>query len=446
MPNIDEQKQNGQSSPEPAAQVHSLGLRTNQLSVFHNPARFRVVVAGRRFGKTQLSLLEMIRAARGRNRRVWYVAPSFDQAKRILWQRLKAVTKPFWTERPTSTDLTVHLRDNSTITLRGSDNPDSLRGNGLDFVVLDEFASMHPDAWHKALRPALTDRNGRALFLGTPQGSNHFYDLYKKAQSDLDWASFQFTTIQGGNVPAEELVAAASDLDADSYRQEFEAAFVGAGQNRVYYAFDPALNVQSNEFDPHLSLIWAIDFNVNPMCMLLMQRSSTSVYVLDEIIVKPSANTDVACDAFHARTRALGVPHLHVELYGDASGNQRRTAGADTDWTLIRQFFSRYPRLYTPSYRLAKSNPAVRDRVNCVNSRLQSAIGEPHVFINPQCRELILDLEKVGWQLDASGRPTSEIDKTDKHRSHTSDALGYYISQAFPLRPLAGPNSSGRII
>jgi hypothetical protein len=305
---------------------------------------------------------------------------------------------------------------------------------------------MDPEAWTKVLRPALADRQGRALFLGTPQGTNHFYDLYTKAQSDKDWAAFQFTTSQGGNVAPDEIISAAADLDVDSYRQEFEAAFTSAGLNRVYYAFDRALHVQSNEFDPHLPLVWAIDFNVNPMCMLLIQRSSNSVYVLDEIIIKPAANTEMACQEFHARTRAFGTHHIHVAVYGDASGNQRRTSAADTDWTLIRQFFNRAPRLYTPAFHMAKSNPAVRDRVNCVNTRLQSASGDAHLFIDPRCRELILDLEKVTWALDSSGRVTSEVDKSERARTHASDALGYFVSQAFPLRPSIGPNASGRLM
>jgi hypothetical protein len=414
--------------------------------VYHNPARFRVVVAGRRFGKTQLALIEMLRAATRPKSRIWYVGPSYDQSKRILWDRLKAITRPHWVSRASETELTVRLDTGSTISLRGADRPDSIRGNGLDFVVLDEFASMQPEAWTKVLRPALTDRQGRALFLGTPQGSNHFYDLYKKAQSHADWAAFQFTTSQGGNVPPDELASAALDLDPESYRQEFEAAFTAAGLNRVYYAFDPARNVQSTEFDPHIPLVWSIDFNVNPMCMLLMQRSADSVYALDEIIIKPDANTEMACLAFHQRTRALNANHIHIEIYGDASGNQRRTSAATTDWTLIRQFFTQWPNLYSHSFHTSASNPAIRDRVNCVNSRLRNVAGDVRLFIDPRCRELILDLEQVIWALDSSGRPTSDVDKSDRARTHSSDALGYYVAQAFPLRRSVGPNASGRIM
>ena len=419
------------------------GLRTNQLAVYHSPARFRVVVAGRRFGKTQLSLLEMIRAAQKNNSKIWYIGPSYEQAKRILWDRLKAITRPFWNGRPMETELTVRLVNGSTISLRGADRPDSIRGNGLDFAVMDEFASMQPAVWHKVIRPALSDRLGRALFLGTPAGSNHFYDLYKKALTDPEWAAFQFTTSQGGNVRESEIASALADLDEESFRQEFEAVFTAAGSNRVYYAFSPELNVQPITFDSYLPLIWAIDFNVNPMSMLLMQRSGDSTYVFDEISVKPDANTERGCDAFLARTSKLNPNKMKVEIYGDASGHQQRTSAVATDWAIIKDFFSKYPNQYMYSVRTGHSNPSVRDRVNCVNSRLKSANDQVHLYIDPRCHELIKDLEQVTWALDANGRPSSEIDKSTKDRTHMSDALGYYIAQAFPMKGRIGPNSSG---
>jgi len=423
-----------------------VGLRPNQLSVYHHPARFRVVVAGRRFGKSQLALVEMLRAAATPNSRIWYVGPSYDQAKRILWDRLKAITRPHWAGKPSETELTVRMNTGSQISLRGTDRPDSIRGNGLDFAVMDEYASMHPSAWSKVLRPALSDRLGRALFLGTPQGSNHFYDLYKKALTDPDWGTFQYTTSQGGNVPPEELASAAIDLDPESFRQEFEAAFTSAAMNRVYYGFDPVSNVQAVQYDPYIPLVWSLDFNINPMCMLLMQRSDDTVYVLDEIIIKPDANTELACQAFHKRARALNPNRMQVEIYGDASGNQRRTSSVNTDWTIIKNFLGQFPTLYHPTFHLPKANPAVRDRINCVNTRLRNTAGDARLFVDPKCRELIKDLEQVSWALDANDRPSSNIDKSDGDRTHSSDALGYYVSEAFPMRGSVGPNASGRIV
>jgi hypothetical protein len=425
----------------------TLKLREKQMLVYNYPARFRVVVAGRRFGKTHLALAEMLRAAALKGRFVWYIGPSYPQAKRILWDRLKDYTRQHWSDRPSETDLSVHLDSGSTISIRGADRPDSLRGNSLDFVVLDEFASMRPETWSEVIRPALSDREGHALFLGTPQGCNHFFDLFEQSKTTPDWAGFQFTTAQGGNVRAEELVSAAAHADPQTFSQEFEAVFTGVGRNRVYYAFDRATHVQEVPFSPNLPIVWSLDFNVNPMCMLLMQRSGDGVYVFDEIVIQPDANTEAACQAFYERTKALpGNRPFEVEIYGDSSGYQRRTSGTATDWTLIREFFTRFYAFYRPSIRATASNPAVRDRVNCVNSRLHNALDEHHLYIDLRCRELIRDLEQVTWALDATGRPTGELDKSDRARTHCSDALGYYIAHIFPLRPLVGFQSSGRLL
>ena len=178
-----------------------LGLRTPQLEVFKSAARFRILVAGRRFGKTQLALTEMLVTAISKpNARVWYVAPTYQQAKDMAWARLKAMTTPYWATPPSETTLTVYLISNSTISLKGADRPDSLRGRGLDLIVLDEYASMRPDVWTKVLRPALSDRRGRALFIGTPKGRNHFYDLFMSAKGKAAWAVYQFATHQGGMI------------------------------------------------------------------------------------------------------------------------------------------------------------------------------------------------------------------------------------------------------
>ena len=424
----------------------SVGLRQQQMEVFNNPARFRVLVAGRRFGKTRLALTEMLHAAKKRGQFVWYIGPNYPQAKRIVWDRLKNLTRDFCLGS-SETELTIQLVGGSSISVRGADRPDSLRGNSLDFVVFDELASMRPETWSEVIRPALADREGRALFIGTPQGCNHFYDLYEHAKNAPDWAAFQFTTAQGGNVRPEEIQSAAAHLDADTYHQEFEAAFTGAGRHRVYYAFDRTIHLEPAGFIPTAPLVWSLDFNVNPMCMLLMQRSGDTVYVLDEIIIQPDANTDLACNAFHERVQKfVNNRSIDVEVYGDASGNQRRTAATNTDWTLIRNFFIRCRGAYRPAIRAASTNPAVRDRVNCVNSRLKNALDQIHLYVDPRCKELIRDLEQVSWALDSTGRPTSELDKSDRARTHCSDALGYYIAEAFPLRPTAGFKNTGRLL
>jgi hypothetical protein len=430
---------------------HIFDLTPCQAEVFSSKARFRILVAGRRFGKTYLAIAEMIRAARQPNRMIWYVGPNDHQSKRIVWDRLKALTRSHWLKRPRETRMRIDLTSGSTIIVNGAFNPDSLRGDGLDLIVLDEYASLKPETWSEVLRPALADRKGYALFSGTPNGRDHFFDLAEYAKTDPNWQVFQFTTAQGGLVDPAELQSAARELDPNSYRQEFGAEFVALERNRVYYTFNPADHLRPVTFEPRRPLIWSIDFNVNPMTMLLIQKIDEIVHVFDEIVL-PHANTETACRTFLDRIAPLHrqVPfHLtpmEINIYGDASGSHRRTSAVDTDWHIIRQLMNQWKGQYQPLLRIAHSNPAVRDRVNCVNSCLRNNVGHAGLFINPICRELIKDLEQVAWADDSTGAATSEIDKSNKSRTHASDALGYYIAQAFPLKPLIGHNSSGRIL
>src|SRR5712664_3718449 len=141
-----------------------VSLKPAQSSVFACDSRFRVLAAGRRFGKTYLGCTELCRAAWGKGRRAWYVAPTYKQGKRIAWNPLKQMTRKLWASPPNETDLRIELINGGTIALRGADNYDALRGDGLDFVVLDEYASMAPAAWTEVLRPALADKQGGALF------------------------------------------------------------------------------------------------------------------------------------------------------------------------------------------------------------------------------------------------------------------------------------------
>src|SRR3954453_9215348 len=316
-------------------------LKAPQREVFLSPHRFRVLVAGRRFGKTYLANVELLRAASGRGRTAWYLAPTYRQAKRIAWNRLKELTRPYWASKPQESDLRIEIARGGTIALRGADSYDSLRGEGLDFVVLDEFASMAPAAWKEVLRPALADRQGGALFIGTPRGYNHFYDLYEGAQGQSDWATFRFSNEEGGNVAVEELQSAARELDERVYRQEFRASFENLTSGRVYYAFD---RVKPVEYDPRFPLCWSLDFNIDPASSVLCQIVHGHVSVLDEIVLRDASTYDV-CREFARRTKAWvdAVEEyrlLPVFVYGDATGASRRSSASRTDWEIVREFLA----------------------------------------------------------------------------------------------------------
>jgi hypothetical protein len=222
------------------------------------------------------------------------------------------------------------------------------------------------------------DRLGEALFTGTPQGFNHFYDLYSKADDQPDWAGFHFTTEEGGNVPKEELDSAAREMDERLYRQEFRASFEELRSGRIYWGFDRKLDVREDiPYNERLELCWTLDFNVDPGCSLLCQISQDKIFVLDEIALANS-NTYEVCKEFLRRTKSLMDAHeepgrMNVRVYGDATGDNRKSSASKTDWQIVRDFFRDHDHLYNVRFDLPSKNPEVADRFNCVNAKIVNA-------------------------------------------------------------------------
>ena len=393
-------------------------LSQAQQTVADNPSRFKVVVAGRRFGKTHLAIRELCYHAKDPNREVWYISPTYRQSKQIVWRKLKHKLQDLkWSKKVNESELTITLKNGSTIALKGADNADSLRGVGLDFMVMDEFADIDPEAWYEVLRPTLADKQGGALFIGTPKGiGNWAHDLYNMPEDSADWASFQYTTIDGGNVKPEEIEAARRDLDERTFRQEFLATFeTYAG--RIYYAFDRKHNCEPPlQGDIDLSVLYTgWDFNIDPMSVVIAVRKGDTLYVIDEIRMF-SSNTQEAVDEIKSR-----YPKSKIYAYPDPAARQRKTsAGGSTDVTILQNagFIVKVPHVHTP----------VRDRINAVNARLCDSMGQRHLFIHPKCKYTVEGLERHTYK-----EGTTQPDK-DSGYDHQMDALGYMIDFMFPIK------------
>jgi len=203
----------------------NIDLHPAQLQIFKSDARFKIVVAGRRFGKSYLSAwLLLINAIQSKSKDVFYIAPTFQQAKDIMWAMLKDLGQDLIVQAYENTAV-LTLINGRKIYLKGSDRPETLRGTGISYVVLDEYASMKPVVWEQIIRPSLADVQGRALFIGTPAGKNHFFDLYNDAEEDNEWDRFQFRSIDNPFLPAAEIQASKKNMSTMSFRQEFEASF-----------------------------------------------------------------------------------------------------------------------------------------------------------------------------------------------------------------------------
>lgn len=199
-------------------------LHEAQQLIDEHPARFKVVNCGRRFGKTELGVDTAVRVA-VRGGFAWWVAPTYPIAG-IGWDVLKRYARQIPGVSVKEADRQVTFPGGGAVQVKSADNPDSLRGRGLDYVVLDEAAYIPERAWTEALRPALSDRKGGALFISTPSGRNWFYRLYQRGQQDGgEWASFWFPTSANPYIDALEIEAARLELPAEVFAQEYEAAF-----------------------------------------------------------------------------------------------------------------------------------------------------------------------------------------------------------------------------
>ncbi|MCB9949167.1 MAG: hypothetical protein H6842_15300 [Rhodospirillaceae bacterium] len=208
--------------------------RPHQAEVHRALKRFNVLVCHRRFGKTVLCVNELIDralrlAAAGASKpRLAYIAPFYRQAKAVAWDYLKTYTAAIPKRRVYEGELRVDLPGGARIALFGADNPDSLRGVYLDWVVLDEYAQMRPSLWGEVIRPALADRGGGAIFIGTPKGRNQFWEIYTHAQGEAGWHAALYRASETGIIPQEELAAARRQMSREQYEQEFECSFQAA--------------------------------------------------------------------------------------------------------------------------------------------------------------------------------------------------------------------------
>ena len=203
-------------------------LHDAQMEIFTSEKRFKIASCGRRFGKSYLAAwVLIIKALQSTSKDVFYVAPTFQQAKDILWSILKTIGKDVIKAAHENT-ATLTLINDRKIYLKGSDRPDTLRGVGLAYVVMDEYASMKQEVWEMILRPTLADIKGGALFIGTPAGKNHFDQLWLDAQKEeykKEWEAFQFNSTDNPFLDPLEIEAARNTMSTQAFRQEFEATF-----------------------------------------------------------------------------------------------------------------------------------------------------------------------------------------------------------------------------
>lgn len=387
-----------------------------QQQVANDPSRFKIICAGRRAGKTYLSIRQLCWYAHIANREIFYITSSYRAAKMIAWKPLKERLLDLrWVKKINESELSITLKNNSTISLKGSENIHALRGVSLAYCVIDEAAFCDPDLFPEVIRPALADQQGDAMFISTPTGKgNYFYDLYVAAQTTPGWNTWQLTTLEAGMVPEEEVEAARADMTDSQFRQEFEASFEDIG-SRVAYAFTREKNVAPYEHPTPKELYIGIDFNLNPISASVMVRLGTTLHVIDEIEIY-SSNTDELVAEIRSR-----YPTEKIYAFPDPSGSRSQTSSAGrSDHVILSNagFVVKAPRKHDP----------VKDRINATNARFTNALGEVNLYVDPKCKRTIECLEKHSYKIGTS------IPDKDSGYDHMWDALSYAVAYLYPIR------------
>jgi len=411
-----------------------------QLALHNSTTRFNVASNGRQSGKSTYALNKLLKAAWERpGSRYWFVSPTYNQALEMyrraasmLWPCKEILLKK------NQTELRLKFTQMSEIVFKSGECFDNLRGPYLHGCVIDEVRDQPRDLWPLVIRPMLTTTRGWCDFVSTPSGYNHFYDIAQTAQSgDPDWS---FSTVPSTANPLftqSEFEAAKKDMSEAQFEQEILAIFRDITSGKAYISFSKANLLPQNPFAPMgkrynsiLPIVLACDFNISPMAWTLGQQKGKHIHWADEIWLENSHTQEAADElVYRVKDHAPGLV-----IVGDSTSNAaQRAAAGKSDYDILFAALKRNNIKYVN--KTPDANPHVKDRVNCVNSRLKSATGEVNLTLDPvACPHLKKDLERVTWKTGAS----AILDQTtDPMLTHSSDGVGYAHCVLTPIEVIS---------
>lgn len=378
-----------------------------QRRLHESSARFRVVVAGRRWGKSLAAAKEIEPVAYEPGRRVWIVAPTYDLTDKVfreVWAEL--VTRRGFAAKASEPQRRIVTRSGTVIEGRSAESPASLVGEGLDLLVIDEAAKVRRSVWERALRPTLSDRRGRALFITTPEGMNWMHELYERGQDGAapDWASWRSPSWTNPHLFGDDIEEARRTLAGAAFRQEYGAEFTTFA-GRVYPDFDREVHVREPFAIPaRWERFRAIDFGyANPFACLWIARDDDGVYhVYDE----------------HYRARELTAHHA-AEI-ARRGGAYKGTFADPSARQLIEDLRAR-------GISCAPADNDVRRGIQVVAEKLKvRPDGRPSLVVFRNCRETIREFESYRWPEDAES--ATQAESPEKKDDHAMDALRYCLA------------------
>lgn len=392
----------------------NITLTPAQKKIATNHSRFRVVNAGRRFGKTVLSVEEMVSCAVvKKDARIAYVAPTYQQARDISWDLLIKRTEGIRIKTNESRlEITVSNmhKGESKIVLRGWESIDNLRGQAFDLLVLDEVAMMrHFFAhWQEVLRPTLTDRKGMTLFISTPKGFNHFYDLYNTDQPD--WQSFHFTSYDNPTIDREEINAAKHSMPEDAFSQEYMADF-RKQSGLVYKEFRREIHVTEDKPKKVVHRYGALDFGFNnPAALLDIEIDDDNVYWVTAEWYKTGQT--------HEQIAELAAEKRYNAVYPDPE----EAAGIET----LR-------RKQVNVREVTKGKGSVVAGID----RVRELLKQNRLRVHKSCQHLISEFEMYAYEEEKTG--TNRDDLPVKENDHALDALRYVVMMTLPKTTVKVP-------
>ena len=338
----------------------------------------------------------------------------------MVWTKLKKkLRKLNWIRKVNESELSIELVNNSMICLKSAEQGDTLRGESLNFLCIDEFCDIDLDTvWSQILRPSLSDRRGHALFIGTPKAGNQAArDLYDNHISKKNWSSYSYTTAQGGFVSEEEILQAQQDLAPKVFNQEYLASWENFS-GVIFNEFGEHNYRPAPELQPHTPIYVGLDFNVNPMSAVIYLPIPNGLHAIGEIYIDNSNTSEII-----EEIRNRYGNNRHITAFPDPAGVQRKTsANGNTDIKLLENagFTVRYHR----------QHPEVKDRINAANSLFyKRPDGSTRFYIDKdKCPRTVKSLRNWSYK-----EGTMIPDKT-KGWDHGCDAATYPIEFLFPIK------------
>lgn len=394
-------------------------------------ARFFVMVCGRRFGKTTSSAMEATYYASQPNKKIWLVGLSYDKADlmfREVWQKM-VIGRANDIERASEKERFIKFKWGTTVEAKSADNPDSLVGEGLDLLIMDEVAKMKRKIWDMYLSPTLSDRKGKAIFITTPEGFNWIYDLFLLGKEDDLWESHQAPTWDNNVVfpdgkQDQFLVERKRNMSKELYEQEYGAMFTSF-EGRVY-PFDRALDMGEFPYNPNFPTFCSIDFGFRMPAAIWFQTHMVGglmhINVIDEIVHKANIKTDEFADMIKNK-------HYYVrEYYGDPAGMQAQGQSGLGDIEIFRR-----RGIHVRSIR-DKVSRSIASGVSHVRGFIENAQGQRFVHLDKKCMGLAEDLENYRYPESGEGKDLKPDPVKDGRHDHSMDAFRYFFLNRFPIR------------